>query len=185
MIRYSECVTDQFKVYYSKNRVLFPNCTVPWIQGMLGLDEYEDVNPCSAAEAKTAYLGYFPFIRAAATYNLEGCLRPCKMVKFKLKVEVFDGLSGIPLQQDALENPATGELKMQKGIYFFYGDTNIDVNSQTLILSLNQFISSIGGGLGLFLGFSCINVMFLFIDFAEKKWFCSKTDEQKVAAMNN
>ncbi len=44
-------------------------------------------------------------------------------------------------------------------IYFYFTDTNVMVMKEVKLMTFNEFISAIGGSLGLFLGFSCLSAM--------------------------
>ena len=49
-------------------------------------------------------------------------------------------------------------------IFFFYSTTDIRVESVEILVDFNSFISSVGGSLGLFLGFSFLGFLSLFYD---------------------
>ena len=53
-------------------------------------------------------------------------------------------------------------------IFFFYSTTDIRVESVEILVDFNSFISSVGGSLGLFLGFSFLGFLSHFYD-------CTKT----------
>ena len=44
-------------------------------------------------------------------------------------------------------------------LYIEYSDRDVTVETQVPLVDLNSFISAVGGGLGLFLGFSIIDTM--------------------------
>lgn len=46
-------------------------------------------------------------------------------------------------------------------LYFGYATAEIEFNTKVLRIDFNMFISAIGGGLGLFMGFSIINLIFM------------------------
>ena len=50
------------------------------------------------------------------------------------------------------------------GINIFYSHTDIRVESVEILVDFNSFISSVGGSLGLFLGFSFLGFLSLFYD---------------------
>ena len=168
MLIYGDCIRKQFAKFYSGNGNI-PNCDLPWVRDMLGQQNYTgDKKPCSLKEANRMNEEYQHFIIAAARFDLPECPVPCQRVRFELQVEKYDRFNNIPFQQGYSVDPDTGEKSIKKGIYVFYGTSDTAINSQTLIVSLSQFISSIGGGLGLFLGFSCINLLFYLIDKCQK-----------------
>ena len=49
-------------------------------------------------------------------------------------------------------------------ILFYYPTTDIRVESVEILVDFNSFISSVGGSLGLFLGFSFLGFLSLFYD---------------------
>ena len=59
------------------------------------------------------------------------------------------------------EKSATNENKPSRTVLLYYSTTNVRISSTSKLISLSSFISSIGGNLGLFVGFSFMSV-FLF-----------------------
>ncbi len=47
----SECVMDYFK-HALKNDTRYPDCTSPWTQAVINMQNYTDSRPCSSEEAK-------------------------------------------------------------------------------------------------------------------------------------
>ena len=60
------------------------------------------------------------------------------------------------------EQGATNKNKPSRTILLYYSTTNVRISSTSKLISLSSFISSIGGNLGLFVGFSFMSV-FLFV----------------------
>lgn len=56
------------------------------------------------------------------------------------------------------EQSATNENKPARTILLYYSTTNVRISSTSTLISLSSFISSIGGNLGLFVGFSFMSV---------------------------
>ena len=77
---------------------------------------------------------YEPKIEA----NLGRCLRPTSAMSYKTEVK-----ASRPLDYDYI------------GVWFKYSTGQLNVKEEIPILGLATFIGSIGGSLGLFLGFSC------------------------------
>ena len=63
--------------------------------------------------------------------------------------------------------------KNMRYISVYYSTTDVKISATTTIITASTFISSIGGNLGLFLGFSFVTSM-LFIYKQLEKWFHDK-----------
>ena len=61
--------------------------------------------------------------------------------------------SGIGIEDNQKENTPS------RAIYIYYSTTNVRLSSTSKLVSLSSFISSIGGNLGLFVGFSFMSVL--------------------------
>ncbi len=71
-----------------------------------------------------------------------GCLRPCRSVDYALKFTdngYFDYSSAV--------------------VWFEVWSTDVAVTEEYLIVDLNDILSAVGGSLGLFLGFSCLEAV--------------------------
>ena len=53
-------------------------------------------------------------------------------------------------------------------VNFEYQTMNIEVESEVILVDINDFVSATGGALGLFLGFSIIDSLFYLYDFIFK-----------------
>jgi hypothetical protein len=93
------------------------------------------------------------------TYELEECLKPCKMISHKVvfqKGSLHNG--GTVLVQNYTSNP-------RRDIFMYYYEKTVLVKSQTKLVTFNGFVSSFGGSLGLFLGFSCLATLLGLVDY--------------------
>ena len=86
---------------------------------------------------------FYPDIEAA----LAQCLRPANTMLFKAKV-----LSSRPSQSEHIK------------IWFKYSTGQVEVNEEVLSIRPTTFIGSIGGSLGLFLGFSMYDYISSILD---------------------
>ena len=75
------------------------------------------------------------------------CLRPANTMEFKAKVISF-------------RSSASEHINM----WFKYGSGQLEVNEEILSIGLTTFIGSIGGSLGLFLGFSMYDYISSLVD---------------------
>ena len=72
---------------------------------------------------------------------------PCEHVKYSAESLAYDKSSSLSL--------VTNSTDEYIGIFFMYATTEVKVITQELLISFSNFISSIGGNLGMFIGFSC------------------------------
>ena len=99
----------------------------------------------------------------------------CKKSKYRVGVQTFDKLSFVSIKdpppnstldkstksetnQDSSDNNEK-EHTRSRAIYIYYSTTNVRLSSTSKLISLSTFISSIGGNLGLFVGFSFMSVL--------------------------
>ena len=73
---------------------------------------------------------------------------PCEHIKYSAETLAYDRSSSLSL----VDNPNGTEYI---GMFFMYSTTEIKVVTEEFLISFSNFISSIGGNLGMFIGFSC------------------------------
>ena len=76
---------------------------------------------------------------------------PCEHIKYSAETLAYDRSSSLSL----VDNPNGTEYI---GMFFMYSTTEVKVVTEELLISFSNFISSIGGNLGMFIGFSCFGV---------------------------
>jgi hypothetical protein len=59
----------------------------------------------------------------------------------------------------------------RKLLFLYYLEHTIEVSKQVKVVSFNGFVSSFGGSLGLFLGFSCLPTLFQMKKFIRDRLF--------------
>ena len=74
----------------------------------------------------------------------------------------YDGLGYWPKSELALQG--------QQFIFVYYVNSDVSYYQQIPVLSFWGFLSSAGGSIGLFLGFSCYSSLFTFTDFIKAKF---------------
>ena len=98
----------------------------------------------------------------------------CTINSYEAQSISYDKYSGIP-SMSMLQNIMTKTSEKipinavskpieTSGINIFYSTTDIRVESVEVLVDFNSFISSVGGSLGLFLGFSFLGFLSLFYD---------------------
>ena len=87
-------------------------------------------------------------------------LDPCEFVRYEAQTLSYDKFSSftiIPNNNEANnlsdENQTAGE-EEDKMIIFYYYTTEIEVITVDLLINFSNFLSAIGGNLGMFIGFS-------------------------------
>ena len=102
----------------------------------------------------------------------------CKKSRYRARVQTFDKLSFVSIKepppnstldkstksetnQDSSDNTEGNQKEntRSRAIYIYYSTTNVRLSSTSKLISLSTFISSIGGNLGLFVGFSFMSVL--------------------------
>ena len=74
-------------------------------------------------------------------YTFYGCPVPCAIPKHETDIRTFTDLGW-------------GNIT---GIFVVFGTTDVSLIEEKLLFDFNAIISSLGGSLGLFLGFSCLD----------------------------
>ena len=83
----------------------------------------------------------------------------CKKSSYNVGLQSFDRLSFINVEE-MLEDENIAKKDFTRAIYMYYSTTDIKVSTTSKVISLSSFISSIGGNLGLFCGFSFLSSFF-------------------------
>ena len=102
----------------------------------------------------------------------------CKKSRYRVGVQTYDKLSFVSIKepppnstldkitksetnQDSSDNNEGNQKEntRSRAIYIYYSTTNVRLSSTSKLISLSSFISSIGGNLGLFVGFSFMSVL--------------------------
>ena len=87
-----------------------------------------------------------------------GCPIPCKQKSFKYDLEYFSKNNYIePDKENSLDNDTFK-------LIVFFKTMNIEAKKETYIYDVGNFLTAAGGNLGLFMGFSCLSLMFSLID---------------------
>ena len=102
-------------------------------------------------------------------------LAVCKKSSYEVAIQSFDKLSMIDIQEGKDENENSTEAPA-RAIYLYYSTTDIKVSTTSKLISLSSFISSIGGNLGLFVGFSFLSTFFFFYNFLERAFQTQKSE---------
>ena len=77
---------------------------------------------------------------------------PCEHVKYSVESLAYDKSSSLSI------GPHPAEDDEYIGMFFMYATTEVKVIKEELLISFSNFVSSIGGNLGMFIGFSCFGV---------------------------
>ena len=82
----------------------------------------------------------------------------CKKSAYNVGLQSFDRLSFISI--DEKSDASATKKGSTRAIFMYYSTTDIKVSTTSQLISLSSFISSIGGNLGLFCGFSFLSSFF-------------------------
>ena len=99
----------------------------------------------------------------------------CKKSSYTVGIQSFDKLSMINIE-DSKEENANSTKESARAIFMYYSTTDIKVSTTSKLISLSSFISSIGGNLGLFVGFSFLSTFFFFYNFLERAFQTQKSE---------
>ena len=103
---------------------------------------------------KPFFISWFPF------------LEKCIMSRYDVNLQFYgyhDGMGYWPKSELDL-------LQGQQFIFVYYVNSDVSYYQQIPVLSFWGFLSSAGGSIGLFLGFSCYSSLFTFTDFIKAKF---------------
>jgi hypothetical protein len=149
-----------------------PNCSVPWVVSLLGIEYSKDQNICSPDDETVLHKHYTFLLRQINVYKLKECLQPCKLISFTGEFYPLDMYGGtVFLAPDFIDNP-------RKILILYYLDQNVEVSRDVKLVTFNGFISSFGGSMGLFLGFSCLPTMFVMKKFLRDRLSSNPTITQ-------
>ena len=111
-----------------------------------------------------------PWINKPIIFFILICfLEKCARSLYNIKMELYgyqDGLDyyfPISLMEQL-------DFKGQQLLYVYYETQDVSYYQQIPVLSFWGFLSSAGGSIGLFLGFSCYSTLFTFTDFIKAKF---------------
>lgn len=137
------------------------NCIIP---GIYKFTNDTQLNECtdwrSASETFQNFLDIkYDFI---ASNSKHGCPLPCTEVSFVFETFYLHRNSWIETKQ---------ETELPNGVYqikISYSSLHVKERVVTLVYDLENFLTSLGGNLGLFLGFSCLSLMLIAVELTKK-----------------
>ena len=99
----------------------------------------------------------------------------CKKSSYAIGTQSFDKFSMIDIQEDKDDNENSTKAPA-KAIYLYNLTTDIKISTTSKLISLSSSISSIGGKLGLIVGFSFLCTFFFFYNFLERAFITQKSE---------
>lgn len=143
------------------------DCATPWIQTFI-TEEVGVKRPCSPSEMDQLTTIMRPMLKNGGQYKYSECSAPCTRHKYTVRGEAFNKFSNLQYDQHKGHVP--------RAFYIFYPQMLVIEYTHKYIMAFNDFISALGGGLGLFMGFSCLSLLFQLIELAPSavKEFTSK-----------
>jgi hypothetical protein len=90
-----------------------------------------------------------------------GCTRPCKQISHSFTLSEFHRNNWVEVR-----DPHSAEyLDNYYSLFVSFGSMDVEKQVESLIYDAGNFFAAVGGNLGLFLGFSCLSIIFATIDF--------------------
>jgi hypothetical protein len=161
------CVMDHLNINYAQqiqNNSL-PNCSIPWLISLLGIKYPKQEIVCSPDDESNLRWYFIDLMKQINKHTLKECLQPCNVISYTGQLRTTDLYSGVVQAiPNFIQNP-------RKLLYLYYHENEIEVSKQTKLVTFNGFISSFGGSLGLFLGFSCLPTLFMMKKFIKDRIF--------------
>lgn len=178
-----------------KNEIAVKNftCTLPWIQSMLGEITYNDSFKPSCADHQN-YKEIFDFgndfSTNITTYKHTKCPAHCKKTIFDVRTQTYDDTTfvdifaedpqdingtqnDIQIATETNENNEINSTEKEPTTYrylaMYYATTDVKISTTSKLINVSTFISSVGGNLGLFVGFSFISGFFFIYNCLEKR----------------
>ena len=78
-------------------------------------------------------------------------LAPCSKISYRARTHKFTKYDGLTWIQDEANN-------LTRPVFVYYPSTNVMEYQETLLMTMGDLVCSLGGGLGLFLGFSALSI---------------------------
>ena len=137
------------------------NCTIP------GFDLFikaADLKECSDKQSAAQMFQKYLDIRNdfQANKTLYGCPSACTTILFD--VNTFFYHSNTLIETKEVPELPSGTFQFS----FSYSSLQVEEKVVTLVYDLESVLASIGGNLGLFLGFSCLSLMLLLLKYTKK-----------------
>ncbi len=86
---------------------------------------------------------------------------PCRQISHTFTTSEFHGNSWIEVR-----DPHTADyLDNYYSLFVSFSSMDVEKQVESLIYDAGNFFAAVGGNLGLFLGFSCLSIIFATIDF--------------------
>ena len=138
------CTIYNFKEYVNPAEVNLPVC-----------------NTTESAARTFDQMAQYSFVFLQSTRHSK-CWAPCSQTSYNIEVDYLSRFSYM--------NPAKPELLQSKHFHldFFFKKIDIEERTETLVYDFVTLLSAGGGNLGLFVGFSCLSVLYTFYNCIEK-----------------
>ena len=126
------------------NRTSKNICWIPQADYFTQLMNITNIKACQTAEEMEAVTSELKYAMSKAI-NSDICKPPCTSTHLMIK------------ENEIMINKA-GKNNISE-LYFQWEDDNIIIQEEYLLMDFNAIVSAVGGSLGLFLGFSCLQIL--------------------------
>lgn len=139
---------------------------------------YSTVECTNASVADHVYWTYVNHIvDFALNPSQHGCPIPCRQTSYKIKMKLYQ-------ENNAYMPP---QIPLSKGHFTFYpywSTLATEEKVENLEYDLTNLLVSAGGNLGLFLGFSCLSILFTIIELLVAKCFKYRSNNPVIPCVN-
>ena len=114
----------------------------------------------SESEAWKTYTTFDDFLdNLFGGFNTYKCNLPCKVISYTIDIDYRHNNSIVTRYENQTDDGFQ--------LHFYYKTLKVEEKTETLVYDVGNFLTAAGGNLGLFLGFSCLSVLFTLIEIAE------------------
>ncbi len=124
-------------------------CWIPQADFFIKQMNDTSIGACKTRKDMETMEGVMQSVMARTERRIPSCLEPCTTDHISLTVK---------------ENPFFGDLSSNlTELYFYWDNLDVLVEEEYLLMDLNAIVAAIGGSLGLFLGFSCLDFLLMLL----------------------
>jgi len=157
-----ECCRKKFQAFLLSNI----SCSIVGLKPIMNAENYLD-KCLLKKEAAVTYSAYRAFLKTyRGNYDSLNCPLPCFRKTFSFKQT--DQHKYAFIQADRTYEDEL--LQQNYSLSLSYNSFKVEERVETLVYDLESFLTSIGGNLGLFLGFSCFSLLVSIIEMVKAKF---------------
>ena len=138
------------------------NCTIAGLESIV--QNGTEIEYCSDSVSARQTFDHMvkTFDQVYSNLSKFNCPVPCRQKGFNYKIKYFHKNSWIEPENSTMS-------KTFAGLYVSYSSLLVEERVETIVYDLECLLTSLGGNLGLFLGFSCFSTLVSGLNFIYKK----------------